>query len=130
VRGRAARRVLPALAGAAGIAAFLGWIAWNTQAGERLPRNHSLGWDGTTYAAIASDPFGWILTRRIDSYSFERVFPCLLAYVAARALGLPLAMKATYVRAFAVLNLLVIAAAVAAWWRLARAWAGGDPGGP
>ena len=78
---------------APGSAPFL-LIAWSLwlgamAAGEQVPANDGLGWDGVRFARYATSGPQALVNREINSYYVQRTGPSLVVHAVIRALGLP-----------------------------------------
>ena len=98
--------------------------------GERIGINQGQGWDGISYTQWAQD-FARVLHDGLTRYHAQRVLPSAAIYEALKLAGA--AHDVPHVlRAFAVLDVAVLAAAAALWahlaatlqWSRAAAWAG------
>jgi hypothetical protein len=86
---------------------------------ERIPYNGGLGFDGTTYAAIAkAGPIDSIKSRLIDSYYVQRMLPSVLVHGALEACRAQLTER-NIIRGFVALNIILMAINVWVWQRIA-----------
>jgi len=98
--------------------------------GERIGINQGQGWDGISYTQWAQD-FARVLHDGLTRYHAQRVLPSAVVWEALRLGGVAHDVPRV-LRAFAVLDVAVLAAASALWanlagsmrWSRAAAWAG------
>jgi hypothetical protein len=98
--------------------------------GERIGINQGQGWDGISYTQWAQD-FARVLHAGLTRYHAQRVLPSAVVYEALRLAGRSHDIPHV-LRAFAVLDVAVLASAAALWaslaatmaWSRAAAWAG------
>jgi len=87
--------------------------------GERIAAGQGQGWDGRFYAEMARDFPGQVLGRKLDAYRLGRIVPSAVVFAALEVLGLPHDDR-HIVTTFAAYNLVLLAAAVILWSRIAR----------
>jgi hypothetical protein len=86
---------------------------------ERIPYNNGLGFDGTTYAAIArAGPLESVRSRVVDSYYVQRMLPSILVHEALRICHVRVT-DANIIRGFVVLNIVLMAINLWLWQRIA-----------
>ncbi|MEX2138505.1 MAG: hypothetical protein WD894_04550 [Pirellulales bacterium] len=101
---------LPALACLLATVTFL--------AGERIPFNNGLGWDGAIYAQWARDFHREAFETGIDAYRIQRILPAAITHYSLRALGMTLSDK-HIINCFAAINIISITLAAMFWVRIA-----------
>jgi hypothetical protein len=101
---------LPALACLLATVTFL--------AGERIPFNNGLGWDGAIYAKWARDFHQEAFETGIDAYRIQRILPAAITHYSLRAFGMTLSDK-HIINCFAAINIISITLAAMFWVRIA-----------
>lgn len=89
-----------------------------TFAGERIPVNEGLGWDGKDYAAIARSAPD-LSVAAVSAYRLQRSFPPLLVGLSLAALGVPRSGEALAI-AFSLFNTLLLGVTCLTWSSIAR----------
>jgi hypothetical protein len=89
--------------------------------GERMPVSGGLGYDGIEYAAVARNPAQHILVEGMTEYRMVRILPSIAVHFALRFLAIP-PTDANILRAFELLNVVIIVSVAALWRLLARQW--------
>lgn len=89
-----------------------------TFAGERIPVNGGLGWDGKDYAEIARSAPD-LSAAAVSAYRLQRSLPSLVVGLLLSTLGIPPSDEAL-ATAFSLLNTLLLGVTCMSWGRIAR----------
>ena len=91
----------------------LSWLVYNYYAGDHILANQGLGWDGTTYGALAqANPQDIIQNQSLSAYTVQRIVPSVAVHYLGHLLNYNLDLPTEQVHAFYLYNslLLVISA--------------------
>jgi len=93
---------------------LIAWSLWlgALAAGEQVPANDGLGWDGVRFARYATSGPRALLDREINSYYVQRTGPSLVVHGIIRALGQPFD-SITIRWTFVALNLVLLTGSIA-----------------
>lgn len=87
--------------------------------GERVPVNGGMGWDGLAYARWAQDFHNEVFVKGVDSYHINRILPSAVVHYSLRALSISPTDRSV-LRAFATLDILLIALVAWLWGHIAQ----------
>ena len=87
--------------------------------GERIPAGEGLGYDGLKYADMVRNLPAMFHGDQLNSYYAQRVVPALIVRGLIRLARQPFDTL-VIIQAFAVYNLVLLLAACATWWRIAK----------
>ncbi|MEO8378954.1 MAG: hypothetical protein ABI779_04745 [Acidobacteriota bacterium] len=86
---------------------------------ERLTANDGLGWDGMTYAALASDFSELVFVQKVDEYRVGRILPCAIVHVGMRLVGAR-PTNHNIILAFDIYNFMLLMGCVYVWGLIAE----------
>lgn len=88
----------------------LSWLVYNYYAGDHILANQGLGWDGTTYGALAqSNPPDIIKNQSLAEYTVQRIMPSIAVHYLGHLLNYNLDLPTEQVHAFYLYNSLLLA---------------------
>lgn len=93
------------------------WGVFYLLYGEKIEVNKGLGWDGKTYAAVASDFENFVSKGTLDRFYYKRIIPSVLVYYGHKALGIEFSI-ASVILGFSILNLILIMLGMFFWHKI------------